>query len=363
MATQRLAELLEHRYEVQRINTSPPENEWVAAEVRFRVNRVWHYFRLRRHIREALHRAPNAPVLWASISPARLGHWRDLLTVLPTAAPRQPLYAVIHRSTFDSLFHSPLTAPTARWLVRHVRGFVFLNTQLAERCAPWVPDRQRFVIPNTIDDAVVCTDDEVAAKQATRASRSPLRLLFLSNMMLEKGYLDVLEAVRLLHERGLALHADFAGRWVSDADRIAFEHLVEQYHLGTVVHHHGGVRERTRIKQLYMDADVFLLPSYHPTEAQPLTIIEALSAGTPVVVARHSGIPDMVRENQDALFVPPQAPEAIAEAVHRLADYDTWRPFSQHARQQFQNRFSPDAVRRQWVDLLEKGGKGERERG
>ena len=32
--------------------------------------------------------------------------------------------------------------------------------------------------------------------------------------------------------------------------------------------------------------------------------------GTPVVVTRHSGIPDMVRQNQDALFVPPQAPEA-----------------------------------------------------
>ncbi len=89
----------------------------------------------------------------------------------------------------------------------------------------------------------------------------------------------------------------------------------------------------------------------HPTEAQPLTIIEALSAGTPVVVTRHSGIPDMVRENQDALFVPPQAPDA----VQRLADDATWKTFSQHARQQFQTRFSPDTVRRQWVDLLEKG--------
>ena len=355
MATQRLAGLLDPSHEVRRLNTSPEASDHVQAEAKLDVGRVRHYVGSRRQIRQALQAAAEAPVLWASISPAPLGHLRDVLTVLPGFQPGQHVYAVVHWGNFDRLFRHRLTAPTARRMLRRMHGFVFLNHQLAERCARWIPDAQRLVIPNTIDEAVLCTDVEVAEKQARQTHRTTLRLLFLSNMIASKGYLDVLEAVRLLRERGLALHADFVGRWASDDDRAAFEQRVEAAGLGEAVIHHGGVSDRARIKALYLDADVFLLPSYYPTEAQPLTIIEALNAGTPVVVTRHSGIPDMVRENQDALFVPPQMPEAIAEAVQRWAAYDAWRTASQHARWQFQHRFSPDAVRRLWVDLLEKG--------
>ena len=353
MATQRLAGLLEPTHTVRRLDTSLGADEHVETDARFSLGKVRHYTSLRRHIAEGLHAHPAAPVLWASISPAPLGHLRDVLTVLPGFAPGQGVYAVIHWGNFDRVFRHPLTAPTARRMARRLRGFVFLNDQLAARCAPWIPDAARLVIPNTIDEAVLCSDEEVTAKQAQRKTRTALRLLFLSNMIPSKGYLDVLEAVRLLHERGVALHADFAGRWTSEADRDTFEQRVAAAGLHEVITHHGGITDRARIKALYRAADVFLLPSYYPTEAQPLTILEALNAGTPVVVTRHSGIPDIVRADKEALFVPPQAPDAIAEAVQHLADEATWQAASRHARTRFQTRFSPDAVRRQWLGLLE----------
>ncbi|MFQ5572182.1 MAG: glycosyltransferase family 4 protein, partial [Rhodothermales bacterium] len=321
-------------------------------------SRVRHYTRLRQRIRSFLRVAPTAPVLWASISPSPFGHLRDVLTVLPAFQPGQPVHAVIHWGNFDRVFRHPLTAWTARRMVRRVQRFVFLNESLAERCAPWIPDEQRLAIPNTIDDAVRCGEDEVAAKQARRAERTAFRLLFLSNMIASKGYLDVLRAVGLLHARGLSLHADFVGRWTSDEDRTAFERLVEEENLDAVVTHHGGLSDRTQIKDLYLNADVFLLPSYYPTEAQPITIIEALNAGTPVITTRHSGIPDMVRDGQEALFVPPRAPDAIAGAVRHLADAATWVSFSRNARRRFQMRFSPVAVRRLWEMLLKGTGAG-----
>ena len=56
-----------------------------------------------------------------------------------------------------------------------------------------------------------------------------LRLLFLSNMMREKGFKDVVEAVALLRESGMSVEATFAGAWVSEADRSEFQQLVEAY--------------------------------------------------------------------------------------------------------------------------------------
>ena len=81
--------------------------------------------------------------------------------------------------------------------------------------------------------------------------------------------------------------------------------------------------------------------------------LEALNAGTPVITCHHNSLPEMVRHEQEALLVPPRSPEAIANAVQRLHDSETWLAFSHNARQRFNLRFSPDAVRRQWVTLLE----------
>jgi glycosyltransferase involved in cell wall biosynthesis len=103
---------------------------------------------------------------------------------------------------------------------------------------------------------------------------------------------------------------------------------------------------------MYLEHDVFLLPTYYPSEAQPLTIIEALNAGCPVVATAHASIPNMVRDGVEGSLVPPRAPEAIADAVEVMRETGTWRSRSRAARARYVDRFSPQAVRRQWLDCL-----------
>lgn len=354
VATDRLASLLEPSAAVTRLSVTPQDVEHVRTDARLRLDRIRHYLGQRTTIRDTLATHPDATVFWTSISPMPLGHLRDRLVVLPAVHPTQAVYGVVHWGNFDRVFRHRLTAWSARRMVPRLTGLVFLNDRLAERCAPWVPAAKRIVIPNTIDDAVLCTDAEVAAKRDQRlaAAGRPLRLLFLSNMIPAKGYLDVLEAVRLLHARGVPVRADFAGGWMESADEDAFQQRVETYGLAPAVTHHGTVRDRARIKQLYLQADVFLLPTYYPTEAQPLSILEALNAGTPVITTRHAGIPEMVREQQEARFVPPRDPRAIAEAAEACTDADRWHQYAKQARRRFLTTFSPDAVRAQWLRLL-----------
>ena len=84
--------------------------------------------------------------------------------------------------------------------------------------------------------------------------------------------------------------------------------------------------------------------------------IEALNAGTPVVATRHAGIPHMVEDGREALLVPPRDPAAIAAAVRQLNEPTTWHGFSVNARRRFVDEFSPDAVRAQWLQLLNTSG-------
>jgi glycosyltransferase involved in cell wall biosynthesis len=55
-------------------------------------------------------------------------------------------------------------------------------------------------------------------------------------------------------------------------------------------------------------------------DATPNVLLEAMATGIPVVSTRLSGIPEMIRDDVDGLLVPPGNPEALADALERLAD-------------------------------------------
>jgi glycosyltransferase involved in cell wall biosynthesis len=346
--TDRLASLLETGRSVTRVDISAPEGELARAEARFRTGRLWHYLRRGPAIRAALR--PHDTVLWTSISGSALGHVRDVLTVNPAFRPGHRVFGVVHRGDFASLYQHPATRATATHLTRRLEGLVFLSEALARQCAPWVPEHKRYVIPNTLDEAGSALRERASAK-ADRGPHAPLRLLFLSNMIASKGFADVLSAVATLHARGVPVQADFAGRWTSEADREAFARFTEAHGLGASVRHHGGV-SRERAQELHLAANVFLLPTYYPTEAQPATLIEALAAGTPVVVTPHASLPEMVRAGREAEFVPPRDPQAIADAVLRLAGADRWREASTAARARYEAVFAPEPVLARWESLI-----------
>ena len=96
--------------------------------------------------------------------------------------------------------------------------------------------------------------------------------------------------------------------------------------------------DRRDVGRLLAGTDLFVLPSIN--EGMPLTLIEAMSAGVPVVATRVGGVPEVVAHDETGLLVPPQDPGAMAEAMLELLR-DTGRARSmgrrgmQRARQQF----------------------------
>jgi glycosyltransferase involved in cell wall biosynthesis len=98
--------------------------------------------------------------------------------------------------------------------------------------------------------------------------------------------------------------------------------------------------------------DVAVLSSDY--EGSPLSVMEYMAAGKPVVSTRVGGVPELIDEGRQGLLVEPRSPEALAAAVGRLLrDPDEARKLGAAGRDRQQREYSLDAMVRRIEELYE----------
>lgn len=148
----------------------------------------------------------------------------------------------------------------------------------------------------------------------------PPLILSVGQLKEKKGFGDLIEACRLLRERGVRFGCEIVGDGplrASLATRIAELQLGSQVRLtGALVH--DAVIDR------YRQATVFALPCVTGADGDrdgiPNVILEAMAMGLPVVSTRHSGIPEAVQDGRSGLLVPTGDPQALADAIAHLIE-------------------------------------------
>lgn len=173
-----------------------------------------------------------------------------------------------------------------------------------------LPENKTVVLPNAI---------ELPATLPNRAHRDTVTLSFLGRMEERKGHLRVLHALRSLPEDVLQkVRLVMAG----DGDVKGTRHEVS--HLG--LEKHVTVMDWVSAQQrniLLASADVFVLPSLN--EGLPMSVLEAMSWGLPVITSPVGGIPEIVRDGFNGLLVPPTDIPALANAMQTLIEDEALR--------------------------------------
>lgn len=97
------------------------------------------------------------------------------------------------------------------------------------------------------------------------------------------------------------------------------------------------------IKNIYRILDVLILPSWH--EGFPYSVLEAQCSGVPAIVTEVPGNIDAVIPETTGLYIPPENPDLLAEAICKLAENPEMRTrMSQEAAYQVRNFYSRPAV-------------------
>ncbi len=156
-------------------------------------------------------------------------------------------------------------------------------------------------------------------RQEPRPGTSAFRVVCVASFEEVKGHRFLVDACRLLRDRGADVECHLVGEGPLRRD---LERRVEAASLGDRVRFHGGL-PRPAVARLLSTADAAVLAS-HPTrsgkrEGIPVALMEAMAAGLPVVATAISGIPELVQAGVTGFLVPSGDPRALADALERLA--------------------------------------------
>lgn len=89
-------------------------------------------------------------------------------------------------------------------------------------------------------------------------------------------------------------------------------------------------------------------------DAFPLSLLEAMSTGTPVIATRVGGIPEMINNGKNGILVEP-CPEAIAEAIIELYENkEKMKELGENARKDIEKNFTWDKIANEFIELYRK---------
>lgn len=267
-----------------------------------------------------------------------------LMGALPRRVRGRPLIVTVHGYTNAHWFdRQTLYGWLDRLLLRRADRVVLVHRGMTSRRGlDRLHDRRWRVIENGIDLAALNAAPRDPRVGALSAGRSPV-IGAIGRLSHEKGF-DLLL-------RGIApsLRGQPAGVVMilgEGPERSALMRLAQRLGIEDRVLLPGYVPNAGTCVPLF---DVFVLPSR--TEGLPITLLEAMSAGVPVVASRVGGVAGVLEEGQNGLLAEPDA-DALGRAIEEcLRDPEGARGRARVARAAVLDRYTSAAMARRYLDL------------
>jgi glycosyltransferase involved in cell wall biosynthesis len=232
-------------------------------------------------------------VIYIPLARNRLGFLRDLLFLGPARLSRKPVVVHLHSTSFAEYYKGEIAA--VRMLIRLAFGprtrAIVLAESLREAFGPLIPPERVYVVSNGVPDIGGASPAE---------SRLPV-VLHMTTLWSEKGVFEVLDVAARIRTKVPEAQFVLAGPWYEDHERARAIQEIEQFGLTGHVSLVGSV-DGERKAQLLREAAVFLFPSRYRFECQPLVVLEALAAGTPVVATRIGVLGETIQHGIEGLL-------------------------------------------------------------
>ena len=184
---------------------------------------------------------------------------------------------------------------------------IVLSKSLRKNLTPFLKENKIFELENFVEDFLF-------EKKITK-KLDKLRIIYLSNLMTEKGIFDLLDSLKILNENNIEFEAKIAGGIDASVEEEIKQKLND---MPNCVDYLGLVRGEDK-KRLLEWGNTFVLPTRYD-EGQPISILESMAAGNIIIATKQGGILDIFVEGINGFYIEKKSSISIATRLQMMGD-------------------------------------------
>lgn len=274
-----------------------------------------------------LHR-PNT--VYSVLSATNFGIVRDFLNLLPVVVFGIKKTLHLHGFTYFDIYHKSKIYRTIFDILKKNSKFIVLCDK-QKKIADGLFGINSFILPN-------CLRENAKAKRRDKHNEY-LKLLYIGNISKAKGVFDLVKAVCLMDNVKLTI----AGQVWTDSKE--FELLMQNN--AEKVNFVGFADENLK-RELFASHDIFCLPS-NLEEGSPISIIEAMSFGMPILASNKGCVPDMILRC-GFVFEAPISSDILDNAITYITS--NYEKLSAASLREYEGKYSREVFIKNFKELL-----------
>ena len=229
---------------------------------------------------------------------------------------------------------------------------ILLSECLYDDVKKYVKRDDVFVCGNGIPSAAIERFVSAPFDAASPEDKVP-HLLFLSNLLISKGVVVLLDSLKVLKEKGCRFVCDFVGGETVEMDAAIFQAEVVKRGLEGMVVYHG--RKYGKDKEAFLDAaDIFVFPTFYHNECFPLVLLEAMEHGVACISTTEGGIPGIIDDGKTGFLVLKHDVTVLADKIQLLLNDPVLRSnMGEAGREKFEKEFTLEVFEKRMTWILE----------
>ena len=219
---------------------------------------------------------------------------------------------------------------------------ILLSKNLYPDIQKYVLKKQVYYCPNGIPD--------IEVRHTKYEERKVVEILFLSNLMESKGIFVLLDGCKILQSKNLIFKCTIVGG-IGDVNEKQFHSKIQEMGLTNCVTYAGEKFGKEK-DLVFANSNIFIHPTLN--DCFPLVLLEAMSAGLPIISTFEGGIPDIVEDGVSGFLVPQKNAVLLAEKLETLIkDPELRKQMGIAGRHKFEMEFNVDIFENRMIEILD----------
>lgn len=252
-------------------------------------------------------------LIYLTISESLGGNLKDIIIYL-LCYPKLPnMYIHLHGGSIKKLLFdkSKVLYRLNKFFISQMGGVIILGNSHKEIFKSMISDKKVHIIPNFAEDSIFLEAETIKRKFS---NLKPVKILFITNLLEEKGFMELIDAflqLDTISQEQLAI--DFAGRFDSESLKKRF---LAKVALHKNLKYHGIVHGKAKL-ELFKNGHVLCLPTSY-FEGQPIAILEAYAAACVVATTLRGGIIDIFEDEKNGFSIENRSASAVLSTLKKV---------------------------------------------